>query len=102
MNKSKVRLIDVAEKAGVSKSTASQFLNGRFDFMSFDTRLRLQKAVEELNYVPNNIARSLKTNKTKTLGVIVRDISSYYTSQTIRGMDDYCKSHGYDLSLIHI
>ncbi|MEG3765429.1 LacI family DNA-binding transcriptional regulator [Alteromonas sp. 14N.309.X.WAT.G.H12] len=97
MNKNKVRLIDVATKAGVSKSTASQFLNGRFDFMSLDTRLRLQKAVEELNYVPNNIARSLKTNKTRTLGVIVRDISSYYTSQAIRGMDDYCKSHGYDL-----
>lgn len=97
MNKTKVRLIDVATKAGVSKSTASQFLNGRFDFMSFDTRQRIQKAVEELNYVPNNIARSLKTNKTRTLGVIVRDISSYYTSQAIRGMDDYCKSHGYDL-----
>tara|TARA_B100001063_G_scaffold244388_1_gene277045 strand:- start:407 stop:1426 length:1020 start_codon:yes stop_codon:yes gene_type:complete len=97
MNKNKVRLIDVATKAGVSKSTASQFLNGRFDFMSLDTRLRLQKTVEELNYVPNNIARSLKTNKTRTLGVIVRDISSYYTSQAIRGMDDYCKSHGYDL-----
>jgi LacI family kdg operon repressor len=87
----------VATKAGVSKSTASQFLNGRFDFMSLDTRLRLQKTVEELNYVPNNIARSLKTNKTRTLGVIVRDISSYYTSQAIRGMDDYCKKQGYDL-----
>ncbi|NDV92351.1 substrate-binding domain-containing protein [Alteromonas sp. 345S023] len=97
MNKNKVRLIDVATKAGVSKSTASQFLNGRFDFMSLDTRLRLQKTVEELNYVPNNIARSLKTNKTRTLGVIVRDISSYYTSQAIRGMDDYCKKQGYDL-----
>ncbi|AXT39253.1 LacI family transcriptional regulator [Alteromonas sp. BL110] len=97
MNKTKVRLVDVATKAGVSKSTASQFLNGRFDFMSLDTRLRLQKAVEELNYVPNNIARSLKTNKTRTLGVIVRDIASYYTSQAIRGMDDYCKKHGYDL-----
>lgn len=97
MIKNKVRLIDVANKAGVSKSTASQFLNGRFAFMSLETRLRLQKAVEELNYIPNNIARSLKTNKTRTLGVIVRDISSYYTSQAIRGMDDYCKSHGYDL-----
>lgn len=96
MNK-KVRLIDVATKAGVSKSTASQFLNGRFDFMSMETRLRIQKTIEELNYVPNNIARSLKTNKTRTLGVIVRDISSNYTGQAIRGMDDYCKNHSYDL-----
>ncbi|WP_017446152.1 LacI family DNA-binding transcriptional regulator [Gayadomonas joobiniege] len=93
----KVRLIDVATKAGVSKSTASQFLNGRFDFMSLETRLRIQKTIQELNYVPNNFARSLKTNKTRILGVIVRDISSNYTGQAIRGMDDYCKNHGYDL-----
>ncbi|WP_332308354.1 LacI family DNA-binding transcriptional regulator [Salinimonas sediminis] len=100
MPKNKVRLVDVAAKAGVSVSTASQFLNGRLDFMSIDTQYKLQKVIKELNYVPNNIARSLKTNKTRTLGVIVRDISSYYTSQAIRGMDDYCKKQGYDLFII--
>lgn len=97
MNKNKVRLVDVAERAGVSKSTASQFLNGRYDYMSIDTKARIQNAVDDLQYIPNNFARSLKTNKTRTLGVIVRDISGFYTSQAIRGMDDYCKSHGYDL-----
>lgn len=97
MNKNKVRLIDVAAHAGVSKSTASQFLNGRFDYMSVDTKERIQNAVKELQYIPNNFARSLKTNKTRTLGVIVRDISGFYTSQAIRGMDDYCKRHSYDL-----
>ncbi len=90
-------MIDVAVEAGVSKSTVSQFLNGRFEYMSKDTRARIQKAVDDLNYVPNNIARSLKTNKTKTIGVIVRDVAGSYTSQAIRGMDDYCKSHGYNM-----
>ncbi|MGB3726424.1 MAG: LacI family DNA-binding transcriptional regulator [Glaciecola sp.] len=94
---SKTKLIDVANKAGVSKSTASQFLNGRFDYMSAKTKARIQEAIDELQYVPNSIARSLKTDKTKTLGVIVRDITGDYTSQAIRGMDDYCKQNGYNL-----
>lgn len=90
-------MIDVAVEAGVSKSTVSQFLNGRFEYMSKDTRARIQKAVDALNYVPNNIARSLTTKKTKTIGVIVRDVAGSYTSQAIRGMDDYCKSQGYNM-----
>lgn len=93
----KVKLIDVAERAGVSKSTASQYLSGRFDYMSESTKERIKVAVAELNYVPNSIARSLKTNKTKTIGVIVRDITGYYTSRAIRGIDDYCKSNDYNV-----
>ena len=87
----KIRLIDVAERAGVSKSTVSQFLNGRYDYMSETTRARIEAAVKALDYVPNSIARSLKTKTTQTVGVIVRDIVGAYTSQVVRGMDDYCK-----------
>ena len=93
----KIKLVDVAEAAGVSKSTVSQFLNGRYNFMSRATKLRIENAIKELNYVPNVIARSLKTDKTKTIGVIVRDIAGAYTSTAIRGMDDVCKSHDYNL-----
>jgi len=98
---SKPKLIDVANEAGVSKSTVSQFLNGRFDYMSQDTKARVQHAVEKLQYVPNNIARSLKTDRTKTIGVIVRDVAGYYTSQAIRGMYDYCKSNGYNMIIFN-
>lgn len=93
----KVKIGDVAQHAGVSKSTISQYLNGRFEYMSKDTKVRVQSAIEELNYIPNAIARSLKTNKTKTIGVIVRDISGFYTSRTLRGIDDYCKSSQYNV-----
>lgn len=93
----KVKIVDVAELAGVSKSTISQYLNGRFDYMSDKTRARVEAAVKELNYVPNSIARSLKTDTTKTIGVIVRDITGHYTSRAIRGIDDYCKSKGYNV-----
>ncbi|WP_448247801.1 LacI family DNA-binding transcriptional regulator [Thalassotalea agariperforans] len=93
----KIKLIDVAQRAGVSKSTVSQYLNGRFDYMSKATKERIQLAIKELDYVPNPIAQSLKTNKTKTIGVIVRDVTGYYTSRTIRGIDDYCKTSEYNV-----
>ena len=93
----KIKLIDVANHAGVSKSTVSQYLNGRFDYMSEKTKERVKLAVSELDYVPNPIARSLKMDKTKTIGVIVRDITGYYTSRTIRGIDDYCKTSEYNV-----
>ena len=93
----KIKLIDVAQLAGVSKSTVSQYLNGRFDYMSEKTKERIKLAIEELDYVPNPIARSLKMNKTKTIGVIVRDITGFYTSRTLRGIDDYCKKSDYNV-----
>lgn len=93
----KIKIGDVAGRAGVSKSTVSQFLNGRYDYMSKDTRARIQKAVDDLDYLPNNIARSLKTDTTRTVGVIVRDVAGSDSGQAIRGMDDYCNSRGYNL-----
>jgi DNA-binding LacI/PurR family transcriptional regulator len=93
----KVRLVDVAALAGVSKSTVSQYLSGRFDYMSKDTKERIQHAISALNYVPNTIARSLKTNVTKTIGIIARDVTGFYTSRTIRGVDDYCKNCNYNV-----
>lgn len=93
----KVKLIDVATRAGVSKSTVSQYLNGRFDYMSKQTKERVALAISQLDYVPNPIARSLKTAKTKTIGVIVRDITGSYTGRAIRGMDDYFKENDYNV-----
>ena len=61
----KIKIIDVAEHAGVSKSTISQFLSGRFNYMSEKTKARIEAAISELDYVPNPIALSLKTDKTK-------------------------------------
>lgn len=63
--------------------------------MSEETQIRIRAAVKELDYVPNPIARNLKSAKTKTIGVIVRDITGFDTSRTIRGVDDFCKTSGY-------
>ncbi|MGR5063463.1 LacI family DNA-binding transcriptional regulator [Photobacterium sp. DNB22_13_2] len=93
----KVRIVDVATHAGVSKSTVSQYLNGRFGHMSADTKQKIKSSIEDLNYVPNPIARSLKVEKTKTIGVVVRDIAGYNSSRVLRGIDDYCKKHDYNV-----
>lgn len=93
----KIKIIDVANHAGVSKSTISQYLSGRFNYMSPQTKARIEEAIKALNYIPNPIARSLKTDKTSTIGVIVRDIAGYDTSRVIRGIDDYCKNNNYNV-----
>lgn len=93
----KVKIIDVANLVGVSKSTISQYLNGRFAHMSPETKERIKSAIEELNYVPNAIARSLKTDKTQTIGVIVRDIAGADTNRIIRGISDFCKACNYNV-----
>jgi len=92
----KVKLADVARLAKVSNSTVSQYINGRFDYMSKETELRVRAAIKELNYTPNRFAQGLKTTKTKTIGVIVRDITGFDTSRTIRGVDDFCKKANYN------
>ncbi len=65
--------------------------------MSKETKVRVEASIAALNYVPNAIARSLKTNTTKTIGLVVRDVTGFYTSRTIRGIDDFCKSSQYNV-----
>lgn len=93
----RVKLIDVANKAGVSKSTASQYINGRYGYMSEKTREKIRVAIEELNFVPNPIARSLKADKTHTIGIVVKSIAGEITSQIIRSIDDYLKNLNYNV-----
>lgn len=93
------RMVDVAHKAGVSKSTVSQYLNGRYDYMSAETRERIRQAVDELGFVPNALARSLKKKRTFTIATIVSNILNPFFTMTTRGAEDCCNKHGFDLIL---
>lgn len=95
----KVRIIDVAQKAGVSKSTVSQFLNKRYEFMSEDTRKRIAQAVKELGFQPNAVARSLKMKKTNTVGIVVANVLHPFSTAVSRGVEDYCQERGYNVIL---
>jgi LacI family transcriptional regulator, kdg operon repressor len=95
----RVKMEDVAKLAGVSKSTVSQFLNKRYEFMSEETRERIESAIKITGYQPNVIARSLKVKKTNTIGVIVANILHYYSTAVSRGIEDYCNKHNYNVIL---
>jgi len=85
-----ITMADVAQHANVSKSTVSQFVNGRYEYMGKQTRERIASAIEELEYSPNIMARSLKQKSSTTIGVIVANILHIFSTQVIRAIEDYC------------
>jgi LacI family transcriptional regulator, kdg operon repressor len=93
----RVTISDVAEHANVSKSTVSQYLNKRFDYMAESTKNRIEEAIRELNYQPNIVARSLKQKSTTTIGVIVANILHNFSTQVIRAIEDICHEHDFHL-----
>lgn len=85
-----VTIADVAKQAEVSKSTVSQYLNKRYDYMGEKTKQRVQEAIDVLGYQPNIVARSLKQKSTKTIGVIVANILHNFTTEVTRAIEDVC------------
>ncbi|WP_158734844.1 LacI family DNA-binding transcriptional regulator [Alteribacillus sp. YIM 98480] len=91
MNTSKnITISDVAKHAKVSKSTVSQYLNQRFEYMGAATRTKIEESIKELGYSPNFLARSLKQKKTFTIGIIVANILHGFSTQVIRAIEDCC------------
>jgi len=78
---------DVAELAGVSTTTVSHVINGT-RYVSPELTEKVERAMEELDYEPNQLARSLKTQQTETIGLIVSDISNPFFSSLVRGVED--------------
>lgn len=74
---------DVARRAGVAPSTVSNFLTGNAR-VSPPTAEKIQEAIDTLGYIPNLAARSLRINQTKTIGLIVPDISNPFFSEIVR------------------
>ena len=82
----RVRLRDVADKAGVSSTTASFVLGGRDMRISEPTRRRVLRAARELDYRPNLTARSLRTQVSGTIGLVTDTIAAgHYGGELIRG-----------------
>lgn len=90
-----VTIAEVAEHAKVSKSTVSQYLNKRYEYMSEGTRKRIEASIEELNYHPNVIARSLKQKSTFTVGVIVANILHAFSTQILRTIEKNFNAQGF-------
>lgn len=96
--KKNVSLKDIAEHVGVSTALVSYVLNNKLkDRINKEVAAKIRQAAEDLNYRPNQIARSLKAQKTFTIGLIVADISNPFSSQIARIIEDEAKSYGYSV-----
>ncbi|KIQ21926.1 LacI family transcriptional regulator [Variovorax paradoxus] len=89
---------DVALRAGVSVTTVSHVVNDT-RHVSAKGRERVELAIRELGYVPNAMARSLKSNTTSTLGMLIPNSSNPYFAEIVRIVEDRCFGAGYTLVL---
>lgn len=91
-----VNIKEVAQEAGVSVATVSRVLNGKGPIRE-ETRARIQEVADRLHYVPHGGARSLITNRTQTIGVLLPDIYGAFFSEVIRGIDQTASRNGFHL-----
>lgn len=94
---------DVAKLAGVSQSTVSRVLNeSPFAIpVSDDTRRRILEAVEQLNYQPNMTARSLRTQHTQMIAVMIGDISNAFYHPIVRAVQDVAQTRDYAVMIFN-
>ncbi len=94
--KNKISIKDIAHSAGVSIATVSYVLSGRKDnSVSTTVAEKIRKLADELGYRPNQVAKSLQSGKTRTIGLIVADIANPFFAQIARQVEDTAKVHGY-------
>jgi LacI family transcriptional regulator len=89
---------DVAKQAGVSTATVSHVLNGTRNVLPA-TRRSVEQAIAALNYRPSAVARGLQTNITRTVGVLVADVASFFFAQIVRELEAAFEPQHYNLML---
>jgi LacI family transcriptional regulator len=94
-----VTLADIAQAAGTSPSTASRALNGR-GYVATDVRTRLLAAAEQLGYVPNASARTLKQRTSRVVGVVVSDLRNQFYATLAAGIEETLRAVDYQVVLI--
>nr|WP_186352313.1 LacI family DNA-binding transcriptional regulator [Pseudomonas proteolytica] len=90
-------MLDVANRAGVSKASVSRFIGDDRALLSDTIALRIEQAIEELGYRPNQMARGLKRGRTRLIGMLVADIRNPYSIAVMHGVETACRQHGYSL-----
>lgn len=95
----KLTIKDIAKEAGVSITTVSQILNNKGHRFSEKTKTKVLAIVAEHNYKPDIVAQSMVTKKSKTIGMIVPDVTDFFFSKLIEGVEAYLNLLGYALVL---
>lgn len=97
--KPRATIKEVADAAGVSRSTASRALAGN-GYVAEPVRLRVRQAAKQLGYVVDATARSLKQQSSRLIGVVVSDLQNSFYSALAAGASRACRAHGYTMVLI--
>lgn len=92
-----IRRADVARLAGTSPAVVSYVLNGGPRGVAPETKARVLAAIEQLGYRPNGIARSLRMNRTMTLGLVVPDNANPFFAELARAIEEASYAQGYTL-----
>lgn len=87
---------DIAKASGVSITTVSRALNGNYP-VSMEVQERVRKAVQELEYRPNAVARSLRSNRTNLIALVVPDLSNLFFMEAAKGLEREIAADGYNL-----
>jgi LacI family transcriptional regulator len=91
---------DIASKANVSVATVSYVLNNT-RFVSADKKTKVLEAIEQLNYIPNAVARGLRVRESRTISLILPDITNPFYPDLAKACGDVAASRGYTISMIN-
>lgn len=97
----KVKIDDVALKAGVSISSVSRVLNG-YEHVSASTKEKVEKAMKALHYTPSQAARSLASQKSNMIGIIVPELTNQYYAKMITAIEEEASQHDYGVVICNI
>jgi LacI family transcriptional regulator len=91
----RVTIADVARTAGVSVATVSKVINGRYG-VAAETELRVQEVIDQLGYESSIVARSLRSNRTNVIGILVAEFEPFST-ELLKGISEAVEETGYEL-----
>lgn len=99
-----MKIKDIAQRAGVSTATVSNVINGNYNRVSQATVDKVRKIIEEMDYSPNAVARSLASKESKIIGVVIANLNmeqafsiNAYTNQVVAQLEKYVRNKGYYL-----
>ena len=98
--KNNVTIKDVAKLAGVSISTVSRVINDSKP-VTDEVKQRVLDVIKETGYVPNPLARSLVTKKSKLIGVVVPEVSDSFVNEILNGIEAVAKMYDYDILTVN-
>lgn len=95
----RVTMKDIAKSAGCSVTTVSLVLNNKAKSIPEHTKKRVLEVVKELNYRPNQLAVGLIKKQTRTIGLVISDVSNSFFATLTKGVEDECRREGWNLIL---